>query len=228
MIRIILSCLFLCILFSCRPKPFRVEKLTPKEPPRIEAADPARTESFALRLDDALADRYRAKKSPSFAIINGYYRLPEAKPYGAATIVRSYSYQTYVEGISVSSPSRDAVITPIAGDDAISLEQAVNALLTLGVVIKEISVTDALAIAKAEQDALSSDTAWVGSTTLPPNVDYLISIYPASSKRGAVMIGRVIKRDGTLMAFRVVYRGDSDKSVGNLIVSLFEDTLSRL
>lgn len=221
--------LFLCllgVLFSCRPAPFRSEKLTVKEAQAIPSAD----ESLSLkeRLDSSFAERYRSKYSPSFALINGYYRLPESKPYGAATVVQSYSYQTYFEGLTVTKTQRDYAVTPIDGDDAVSKNKAFNELLDAGVKIKEIAMSDALTIAEAEKKADASHKAAFFGTALPPNVDYLISVYPSSSARGPVLIGRVIKRDGTLMAFRVMYRGGNTDLIGSLIMTLVEDTVRRI
>ncbi len=221
--RIIFCCCTILIFASCSPTPFRVQSVPPKETAAIADSH----ESFEARIDAALAERYRQKKKPSFALINGYYRLPEAHPYGAATIVRSYSYQTYVEEITVNKKQHQDAITPMSGDDAQSYADALQALLDAGVVIKEIGMTDALAIAKAEQEALKSDKS-LSNVALPPNVDYLISIYPAQSTRGPILIGRVIKRDGTLMAFRVMHRGGGHYSVGSLITTLFEDTIRRI
>lgn len=219
-----------CLLMSwcgCRSMPFKVEPLSAKKT-TIEQTDQKLLTEFEAVIDAGMGDRYRKKKSPSFGLIQGYYRLPQAKPYGSVSIVRSYSYQTYFEGIEVKKNEHAYAIESIGGDDALAYNQALNSLLNIGVKIKEIGMADALNIAKAEASAAKSDQIFMPAKLLPPGVDYLISIYPASSKRGPVLIGRVIKKDGTLMAFRTIYRGSGNSPVGGLIISLFEDTIARI
>lgn len=200
---------------SCRT-PFKVSNLTVKEPHTVKA-----TPKADLDLDSSMADRYQKAKKPSFALIDGFYSLPQTKPYGAAGIVQNYSYQIYFE---VNDAEKPYAVVPMSGDDALGRNRALNKLLDIGVKIKELSLTDALAIAKAENKAEKDKQIFKPSTVLAPGVDYLMSIYPASSKEGPILVGRVIKSDGTLLAFRAVDHGQIDR----LIISLFEDTLGRI
>lgn len=209
------SLLVLLNACSCRT-PFQVSNLTVKEPHTV-----LETPKAELDLDSGMADRYKEVKKPSFALIGAYYSLPEAKPYGAAGVVQSYSYQLYFE---VKDNHKPYAVVPMGGDDAKARDRALNKLLDIGVKIKDLSMSDAMAIAKAENKAANSDQIFKPSTVLTPDVDYLMSIYPASSKEGPLLIGRVLKKDGTLLAFRAVDHGQVDR----LIISLFEDTLGRI
>lgn len=206
---LLVSALF---LLGCRSAPFKVGSISPK------------TTSVSLSekrdLDAGIAERYKKAKKPSFALISGFYSLPSTKPYGAAGVVDTFSYQLYFE---VNTPKPYA-IEPMAGDDAQGRERALNKLLDAGVKIKEISMSDAQAIAKAENKAQKDKQIFKPNQILSPDVDYLMSIYQANSKEGPLLVGRVIKNDGTLLAFRAVDHGEVDK----LIVSLFEDTISRI
>src|SRR5260370_320838 len=63
---------------------------------------------------------------------------------------------------------------------------------------------------------------------LPPSVDLLMSIYKTSSERGPVLVGRVLAKDGRLLAFRVMENAEHPSTLSTLMISLFEDTLNRL
>lgn len=207
----------LFFILGCRSAPFKVQSLTVKEPPTV-----AESEKSELNLDEGLASRYKKAKKPSFAIISGFYSLPKTKPFGASGIVQSYSYQLYFEvGKSEQKPF---AVVPMSGDEARARDKAINKLLDIGVKIKDISMSDAVNIAQAESKAEKSGKIFKPSQVLTPDVDYLMSIYPSRSKDGPVLVGRVIRVDGTLLAFRVVEHQEVDR----LIISLFEDTLSRI
>ena len=228
MLKKLMLLIVLLPLFSCRPTPFKVAQLSKKDVSHVKSADRRLIDDFEGVLNDGLRIRYKRAKSPSFALINGYYHLPSTKPFGSASIVRKFSYQTYYEAVEVKEDEKAYAIEPISGDDAIALSVAVNSLLDIGVKIKEISMSDALAIAQAENVAAKENKVFKPKNTLPPQVDYLISIYHARSVQGPVLIGRVIKADGNLMAFRVLHRGVHADMVSGLITSLFEDTISRI
>lgn len=217
--------LITCVLVACRPTPFKVQTISTKEPTKIDEASAQPSKSS---LKDTTAAKYKKANSPSFAIINGYYRLPTAQPFGAATLVKAYSYDTSFEAMSVSTKDRSYAVEPMSGDDANVMVSAINQLLDIGVKIKEISMTDALAISQAEQAAAKKGKAFLMNESLAPNVDYLMSIYSTNSSLGPVLVGRVIKRDGSLVAFRVMYRSVNSNLMGELITSLFEDTIYRI
>jgi hypothetical protein len=224
--------IWLSILFSlvgCRSAPFKVEELALKEKLLIQPAERRLINDFEGVLNDSMASRYKKAKKPSFALIKGYYRLPSTKPFGSVTLVRKFSYRTSYEAIETADGGSDYSIEPMPGDDAIALNEVLNALLNIGVTIQEISMSDALNIAQAEAAAAKENKILQAKKILPPKVDYLMSIYRASSSQGPVLIGRVIKKDGTLTAFRVIYLGGaSTNQIGGLITSLFEDTIGRI
>jgi len=218
----------LLALLGCRSAPFKVEQLSTKESAEIKPPDRDLIRDLDGTLSKGLAARYRKAHSPSFALINGYYKLPTTKPFGAATIVRGYSYNTAFEVIAPPNQrAQGYAIEPISADDALMLNKALNSLLDIGVKIKEISMSDALNVAKAESEAEKSGKHVSLGRVLPPNVDYLISVYPSHGSRGPVLIGRVIAKDGRLVAFRVVEL-HAKNMLSALIISLFEDTINRI
>lgn len=206
--------LSLLLFFGCRSN-FQVGSLSTKETRVAKSGD------VKMNLSQGIAERYKKVKSPSFALVGGFYSLPVDKPYGASAVVETYSYQLHVE---MSGKDRDFAILPMEGEDAVAKAHAFNTLLDAGVNIKELSMSDAVALAKAEKSAQKNQAIFSPGKTLLPTTDYLMSIDKAQSKEGPLLIGRVIKSDGTLLAFRAVDHGQVDI----LIISLFEDTISRI
>lgn len=230
MLRIILIAFALVFFNACKPEPFQIRPITDKGPRQIPPSDPARSSvGLDASLKHGLSQRYKKVHSPTFAIIHGFYRLPKASPYGAATVVRGYSYQTYVESVQVESKDLPFAVTPLAGDEAVALNESLNILLDMGVKIHEISMNDALSIAKAEEQAMKDkkkNILWFKH--LGPTVDYLMSIYKSQGPQGPIMVGRVIGKDGRLLAFRVMHHGSSSSMLSKMVLSLFEDTINRL
>lgn len=222
------SAFFMLALFltACRPTPFKVQTIPAKEPYKVEepTADDA-----SSRLSPRALENYQKAKQPTFALINGYYRLPSSSPVGHVTFVQEYSYVRDFQAVSVSMKDRDYAIEPISGNDAKAMATAINRVLDAGVKLKQINMSDANTIAKAEQAAAKGSQRFFINQTLLPEVDYLVSVYPATATNGPVLVGRVIKRDGSLIAFRVVDRGSVENNVmTDLLMSLFEDALTRL
>lgn len=178
-------------------------------------------------IDKSLMKRYKKAKSPSFALINGYYHLPSSSPFGEALVIEGYSYQTQFSLISSKSKKDSYALEPMPGKNAQALEESYNKFLDQGIVIKEISMSDALAIIKHEQSANKSKPFKL-KKLLPPSVDYLISIYPSKTDYSSVLVGRVIKSDGRLLAFRVRNDNGDRLAIKYLLLSLIEDTLHRI
>jgi hypothetical protein len=222
---IFLSLIFIC---ACRPSPYQVKALTPTKPRQIEAPTNQSRNDFDEDKKVSLKKRYQELKSPSFALINGYYRLPNAAPFGSATVVREFSYVATIEALKIESAEQNYAITPMAGDEAMALHDGLNALLNLGVHVKELSMSDAVALANAESKAANNKSTFIFAKHLPPGVDYLISINKSSSERGPVLVGRVVSKEGRLLAFRVLYHSTHHRDVSALILSLFEDTVNRI
>lgn len=213
---------------ACKPTPFQVRPITDKGPRQIAQSDQSYNGGFDSALKQGLSLRYKKYHSPTFAIIHGFYRLPKASPYGAAKVVRGYSYQTYLESIQVESKELPFAVTPLAGDEAVALNESLNTLLDMGVKIHEISMSDALAIAHAEENAMKEKKNLLWSKHMGPSVDYLMSIYKSAGPQGPIMVGRVIGKDGRLLAFRAMHHGTSAAMLSKMVLSLFEDTINRL
>lgn len=222
------SYLFLMLLLSaCRPSPFNVASINQSKPYAVEKSQPSSSDWDADK-KFSLKQRYKLLKSPSFALIKGYYRLPNTTPYGSITVIKGISYASQIEAIKIDKQEQDYALEPIEGDEAIALNKSLTTLLSLGVHIKEIALTDALALAKAEREARHKSKTVNFGEHLPPGVDYLISINHSSSNRGPLLLGRVVSRDGRLLAFKVIYSGNSYSDMSSLILSLFEETIDHL
>ena len=89
-------------------------------------------------------------------------------------------------------------------------------------------MTDAVSIAHAEEQAMKDKKNILWFKYLGPTVDYLISIYKSQGPQGPIMVGRVIGKDGRLLAFRVLHHGSSSSMLSKMVLSLFEDTINRL
>jgi hypothetical protein len=226
----ILAIAFALVFFNaCKPDPFQIRPITDKGPRQIPPSDQSRSlVGFDASFKHGLTQRYKKVHSPSFAIIHGFYRLPKASPYGAATVVRGYSYQTHLESVHVESKELPFALTPLDGEEAVALNESLNTLLDMGVKIHEISMNDALSIAHAEEQAMKDKKNILWFKHLGPTVDYLMSIYKSQGPQGPIMVGRVIGKDGRLLAFRVMHHGSSPSMLSKIVLSLFEDTINRL
>jgi hypothetical protein len=221
----------LCLLFlsACNPKPFVIRPISDHGARQIIATETAAEPVYDNANLEKLRASYRRAHSPSFGIIDGFYQLPKARPYGSATMVREYSYYSNLEAIKLEPRQHEEfVIQPLNGDEALALNKALNALLDIGVRFHEISMKDALSIAHAEKAAMKDKKNFLWSEQLGPSVDYLMSIDKAHSAQGPVLVGRVLSKDGRLLAFRVLSQGSSSKMLSAMIMSLFEDTVTRL
>lgn len=215
------------LFIACRPTPFQVKPIPAKEPFRVEKSETL-TKGLSEEQKKTLSESYKKANSPTFGLISGYYRLPKAHPFGAAKIMRGATYYSYIEKIELKGAEHPFAITPLDGHDAQAESEALNELLNMGVKIKEISMSDALAMAEAEQIAVEKKHPWNFSRYLPPSVDLLMSIYRATGEKGPVLVGRVIAKDGQLLAFKVMENPKQRDALGTLILSLFEDTVNRL
>lgn len=221
------SYLFLISLLSaCRPSPFNVTSINSR-PPYVVLESKKSSDWDAVK-KASLKQRYNRLKNPSFALIKGYYRLPNSSPFGSITVVKGISYASEIEAIKINKRQEDYAIEPLQGDEAMALQKGLNVLFSIGVHIKEISLTDALALAKAEREANNTKRVNFLGEHLSPGVDYLISINQSSSELGPVLLGRVVSRDGRLLAFKIIYSGNSFNDISSLILALFEETIDHL
>ena len=114
------------MLLSCRPTPFEVRHNPISNIKRIE-----KTENIAPRLDAAkkgVVLAYKKAKRPSFGIVEGYYSLPESKPFGEASVVKGYAYDSYVESVQLKGQKKAFAITPLKSDDAVAMNDAIAKL----------------------------------------------------------------------------------------------------
>lgn len=217
---------FALVLSACRPSPFKVQTLPPAKLTKVEKIQ----ELAALNEQEklALSARYKSLNQPSLGIIMGDYRLPKAKPYGSVKINRTYSYWSALEELSIKENPDNFAITPWNGEKAQSLNKAINALLDLGVKIKEISFQEALNIAQAENAAHKQQKSLLWSQKILPGVDLLLSLQEAHSENGPLLLGRVISKKADLLAFRVIYRYHAKQDLTDFLISLFKDSIERL
>jgi len=166
---------------------------------------------------------------PSFGLIMGFYQLPSTKPAGAVLFEESNvfgrSYRSFWFKDSFEKPY---AVLPAAPLQLEVLVSAMNKLLNAGIEFKEVSMTDAVKIMKAEQEAIKSNKTWLVSRTLPSGVDLLISLQKGFSENGLAYSGRVIStKDGRLLAL-ATWPDISVYSLKPLIHQLVVDSLRRL
>lgn len=213
---------------ACRPTPFQVKPVSPGAAYKVQGLDAEKTQIFSAEEKQQLEDAYKKAGSPVIGLINGYYRLPNAEPFGAATLVEGFGYNAYVKKLELKGREQPFAITPVEGQEALALNHALNSLLAMNVKIKEISMSDALTLAEAEQQAVEKKGLWALNNYLPPSVDLLLSIYKTHSDRGALLVGRMIAKDGRLLAFKVVDDSEHESAMNTLILSLFKEAVYRL
>lgn len=221
------SIIIFLFLLGCRPSPFQVTTIKSRGPARIELSQLSRS-AWTDDKKALLKKLYKDLKQPQFALIDGYYHLPKAHPFGSVTVIKGANYFGQIEIIQQQSTNNEYALEPIKGDDALRFNQGINALLDLGVRLVHLSMADALQIAQAEEKALKESTPLLFQKLLPPATDYLISVDRTSSEKGPLLIGRVISRDGRLLAFKVVSETSGTLNFTDLLLELFENTLARV
>jgi hypothetical protein len=218
--------LSLCFLFlACGPKPFLVKPLTIKSPQKIELKKQTAF-GFESEKSQSLKLRYEALGRPSFALVNGNYRLPSLSPYGAVSLTESAFFGGYSRKLAVEKNEKDFAIKPIPATEAKELNLALNVLLNMKVKIKELAMTEALLIASAEEKAAATSSIFTLDRQKFPDIDYLMSFFEAQAEEGPILIGRVIGKDGRLFAFRTM--PVARNSLAEMILALFEDSINRL
>lgn len=217
----------LCALFSCRPTPFQIKPIPKGSPYQVDKSD---NEPWALNEEQIsrIEQEYKKASSPTLGIIHAYYRLPKTQIVGAATIIKDYQFPDYMEKIEIKEQEKPFSIMPLSGEDALAFNGALNALLDMGITIKEISMADALLIAEAEELAVNKKDNWFLSRYLPPSVDMLMSLYKTRAQNQDVMVGRVLNKDGRLLAFKVMEGADSPRELKKLIISLLAEAIARI
>jgi len=221
-----LAFIFLLSLGACKHGSFDVKDLS-KEQKSIKQERFKRLASLDEELRESLKAHYKKANSPTFALIKGYYHLPSTRPFGSVEIIESYSYQTKTNYLKLISKNNNYAISPMNADEALGLIEAINSLLDMGIKISELSMADALKVAEVEKSLDLSKDHLHFNKVLNPGADFLVSIDLADSKNGPVFVGRVINKNGQLMAFRAV-RSSDYRMLSEFVISLFEDTIKRL
>lgn len=177
--------------------------------------------------------------SPTFGLVGGFYQLPVAHPGGALFIEHDMVSKNFTQSqrlVALQEGQRPYAILSFDTKQAQSLEAGMQQLLNVGVQFVQMSTADALTVMRAEQQALQrqpqpnnqTSQPMVWATTLPPNVQFLISVQSGQGVSGPALVGRVIDTSqGKLLALRS--RPDvGGNTLGNLVLQLVRDTLQRL
>ncbi|MEM7402616.1 MAG: hypothetical protein AAF310_01160 [Myxococcota bacterium] len=174
-------------------------------------------------------------KTPSFALIGAFYQLPVTHPGGALLLeqdIKTDNWSSQQRLVALQGQHPYAVL-PLNTQQAQSLEASMQQILDAKIQLLQLSTADALAVMRAEQQALLQQSKkqtnilpW--STTLPPNVNFLISIQAGQGRSGPTLVGRVIDtHNGKLMALRSKPNAGGN-SLGDLLLQLLHDTLRRV
>ena len=174
-------------------------------------------------------------KTPSFALIGAFYQLPVTHPGGALLLeqdIKTNTWSSQQRLVALQGQHPYAVL-PLNTQQAQSLEASMQQILDAQIQLLQLSTADALATMRAEQQALQQQSKkqtntlpW--STTLPPSVNFLISIQAGQGRSGPTLVGRVINtNNGKLMALRSK-PNTGGNSLGDLLLQLLHDTLRRI
>lgn len=170
---------------------------------------------------------YIKANRPIFALIDGYYQLPNASAYGAAKLP-DFSYSGYLKNQKLNKKERTLSLNKLPSEEQAAMHEVMDTLLDLGVKLYEIPLKEVATMSEAESQALKGKGEWNwASHLMPKKIDYFMSIYKTTSKQGPVLVGRVLNLQGKLLAFRVM-NFDNTKKINNLVLALFEDALAQL
>jgi len=169
-------------------------------------------------------------QKPSFALIGGFYQLPETRVGPDISFRQGEFFGGGYQSLSIRGRRHERfALTPFDVGSSFGLQAALNQLLDAGVRIKEISMADAMRVMNAENRAAERNVLLLLSQTLPAGADYLISIQQGIAQDiGPVWAGRVVStKDGQVLAFDSL-PSSGQYTIQPLLNKLIGSTLRRL
>jgi hypothetical protein len=219
---------------SCTPNKIQTGTLLTRPSPTPEIIEGREVDTRSdWRLGPDFGKQYEQAGRPSFAIVGGFYQLPESVPYGAIQFDEAYGFGTGMRSIRVESiPGRPYALIPASPEQTDAISTVMQKFLDGGVKFSQISMSDAVTIMNAEKKALKEPgtrhLAIPFSQLLPTQVDFLVSVQKGYGVEGPVVVGRSVRtKDGRLFAVRSQV-DFGPYALEPLIYDLVNDTVMRL
>jgi hypothetical protein len=221
-------------LLSCTPNKILTGTLQtrPSQVPEVIEGHEVNTRSDWM-LGRDFVKQYDLAGRPSFAIVGGFYQLPESMPYGAIELDEAYGFGTGMRALRIESiPGRPYALIPVSPEQTDAISTVMQKFLDAGVKFSQISMSDATTIMKAERKALQEQgnrhLIAPFSQLLPTQVDFLVSVQKGYGVDGPVVVGRSVRtKDGRLFAVRSQVDFGA-YALEPLIFDLVNDTVVRL
>jgi hypothetical protein len=219
---------------SCTSNKIRTGALAtrPSQAPEIiEGREVDQRTDWKLGAD--FSAQYSKAGRPSFALIGGFYQLPESMPYGAIEYEDAFGFGTGMRALRIESiPGRPYAVMPTSPEQTDAMSSVMQKLLDGGVKFSQISMSDAVTIMKAERKAMQESKGkhivLPFNELLPTQVDFLLSVQKGYGVDGPVVVGRSIRTsDGRLFAVRSQVDFGA-YALEPLIFDLVNDTVMRL
>lgn len=188
---------------ACSARPIASSTLAPvytPSPEPIPEATVAGDEGLSIANLRALN---RQAGRPSFALIGGFYQLPQIDSADSVTFREGQFFGGGYESLTIrGGQRRPFALTPFDTTSSVAFQSAFKELLDAGIKIVEISMADAVRVMNA-QDHGNKNRLLALAKTLPSGADYLISIQQGEAEEiGPVWAGRVVSsKDGRVLAF---------------------------
>ena len=182
---------------SFTQKLFRRKTIKPAPTPKHEVK--AAVANVDLDILKANNDKAGA---PSFAFVKSYYRLPVANPVGSATRITGQVVGMPYDVIQLQTTNqRPWALEPMDVSQMDVLATVLNDLTAAGVRLNEITMSDAMQIVAAEQNAFAANQAFWPNRSLASGSDILLTWQAGKGIAGNVVVGRAVRTsDGALLA----------------------------
>lgn len=203
---ILLSCLALSL--GCAVTPKAEQGALPKNSSPEKQIKPAPTPKHEVKAPNANVDLEKLKANnekagaPSFAFVKGYYRLPVANPVGSATRMTGQVVGFPYDVIQLQTTNkRPWALEPMDVSQMDVLATILNDLMAAGVQLNEITMSDAMQIVAAEQNAFAANQSFWPNRSLASGSDILLTWQAGRGIAGNVVVGRAVRTsDGALLA----------------------------
>ena len=230
---ILLSCLALSL--GCAVAPKAEQGALPKNSSPEKQIKPAPTPKHKVKAPNANVDLKKLKANnakagaPSFAFVKSYYRLPVANPVGSATRMTGQVVGLPYDVIQLQTTNkRPWALEPMDVSQMDVLATILNDLMAAGVQLNEITMSDAMQIVAAEQNAFAANQSFWPNRSLASGSDVLLTWQAGKGIAGNVVVGRAVRTsDGALLALV------STPNIGNftlrtLVLRLIDQSLKTM
>ena len=201
---LLLGCL--SVVLGCAVTPKAEQGSLPKNSSVEKQIKPAATPKHEVKAAIANVDLDILKANndktgaPSFAFVKSYYRLPVANPVGSATRITGQVVGMPYDVIQLQTTNqRPWALEPMDVSQMDVLATVFGDLTAAGVRLNEITMSDAMQIVAAEQNAFAANQAFWPNRSLASGSDILLTWQAGKGIAGNVVVGRAVRTsDGAL------------------------------